>query len=304
MITDSYGRPIESLRVSVTQRCNLNCLYCHREGEYPNDHVEMTPEEIQKIVRIVSSFGVTKVKLTGGEPLLRNDITSIVHGIREINEIEEISMTTNGILLQKLAKHLKEDGLSRVNISLDTLNPKTFKTITGVDSLEHVILGIKEAVKAGLNPVKINMVPLQAINDSEIPNMMRFARENDLILQLIELHTSEEDEKYRRYRVAIDDIEASMEKEAVKIDVRSMHHRKVYTMSDGTKVEIVKPMHNTEFCRYCNRLRVTSDGRLKPCLFRTDNLVNFMEAMREGASEESLKNLFLLAVRQRRPYFA
>lgn len=170
MVVDPYGRPVTSIRVSVTQKCNLHCFYCHREGEDFNkyNHAEMTPEEIEEIISAVASFGIGKVKLTGGEPLMRSDILEIVERISSIHGVSEVSMTTNGTFLNDLAKPLKEAGLARVNVSLDALNPKIYEMITGVDPFEKVSSGIKRAVEANLKPVKVNTVLLKGINDNEV----------------------------------------------------------------------------------------------------------------------------------------
>jgi len=303
MLKDPYGRPLESIRISVTQRCNLNCFYCHREGEDPSQKKEMTPEEIQKIVAIASSFGLGKVKLTGGEPLLRKDILDIVSRIHETPGIKEISMTTNGIFLSEYAYSLKKAGLARVNVSLDTLRAERYKQITGVDALKSVISGITKARDAGLHPVKVNMVLLEGLNKNEVSEMIDFAKKNDVILQIIELEAPLENEFYKKHHASLDAVEQLLEEMAESITVRKMHHRKKYHLREGGEVEIVRPMHNTEFCRHCNRIRVTSDGKLKPCLFRNDNLVDILGPIRKGASEETLKKLFLEAVKQREPYF-
>lgn len=303
MIKDSYGRPVTSMRISITQRCNMRCFYCHQEGEGSGENIEMAPEEIQRIVKVVASFGVTKVKLTGGEPLLRSDILGIVRGIKSVPGISEVSMTTNGTLLSNLAKSLREAGLTRVNVSLDTLEPETYRFITGTNALERVVAGIKDALKAGLSPVKVNMVVLKGVNDDQIWNMIGFAEKNDVILQLIELESAIEDDLYWRYHLDLVQIEDELKRRAEKIRVRRMHHRRKYLLPGGVEVEVVRPMHNTEFCRHCNRIRITSNGRFKPCLFRSDNLVDFLGLMRNGASEEALRKLFVKAVKRRKPFF-
>jgi len=302
-LTDPYGRPMESMRVAVTQRCNLHCFYCHQEGELPHNNVEMTPEEVQRIVSVAASFGVENVKLTGGEPLVRNDISEIVRRIREVPRIKEVSMTTNGVLLKEHAECLKKSGLSRVNVSLDTLKPERFAQITGAAAMKAVLLGIEKAVEAGLHPLKVNMVLLKGVNEDEVSGMIDFVMQRGLILQIIELESPDESELYKEHHAELDVIESYLKENAESITVRRMHHRKKHRLRNGGEVEIVRPMHNTEFCRYCNRIRVTSDGRLKPCLFRNDNLVDILRPIREGASEETLKNLFLEAVKRREPYF-
>jgi cyclic pyranopterin phosphate synthase len=303
MIKDPYERSVASVRISITQRCNLRCFYCHQEGQGSGGHIEMAAEEIKIIAGVAASFGVTKVKLTGGEPLLRSDILEIVRGIKSVPGISEVSMTTNGTLLSNLAKSLREAGLTRVNVSLDTLEPETYRFITGTNALERVVLGIKDTLKAGLSPVKINMVVLKGVNDDQIWNMINFAKKNDAILQLIELESAVEDEFYRRYHSNLARIEKELKRKAERIRVRRMHHRRKYLLPGGVEVEVVRPMHNTEFCKYCNRIRVTSDGRFKPCLFRSDNLIDFLEPMRNGASDEALRELFVEAVKRRKPFF-
>jgi len=264
----------------------------------------MTPGEIQRIVKVAASFGINRVKLTGGEPLLRNDIVEIVQMIKETPGIREVSITTNGLFLPKYAQALRKAGLARVNVSLDTLKPERFTQITCVDALTEVVSGIKEAVRAGLSPVKINMVLLKGINEDEVMDMIRFARVNGLILQIIELESADEDEAYERHHVDLSKVEGYLKEAAEKVTVRQMHHRRKYRLPRGVEVEIVKPMHNTEFCQHCNRIRVTSDGKLKPCLFRSDNLVDFLGPLRKGATDETLKKLLLEAVERRKPYFA
>lgn len=303
MLIDPCGRPVESIRISVTQRCNLSCFYCHREGEDIKHGEEMTPEEIKRIVEVAASFSIKKVKLTGGEPLARKDIVEIVQKIWSTRGVEEISMTTNGVLLAKCAQRLKDAGLARVNVSLGTLNPEKFKQITCVDAFKKVIMGIQTAAKVGLKPVKVNMVLLRNINEDEVSDMIRFTAENGLILQIIELETPNETEAYKKYHVKLNDVKFFLEAMAEKVVIREMHHRRKYFLKGGGEVEVVNPMHNTEFCKYCNRIRVTSDGKLKPCLLRNDNLVDFVGPLRQGASNDTLKALFVEAVNKRKPFF-
>jgi cyclic pyranopterin phosphate synthase len=303
MLTDPYGRPIESIRISITQRCNLSCFYCHQEGEASKHGKEMTPEEIQRVVEIAASFSIKKVKLTGGEPLVRKDIFDIIHKIKSTQGIKEVSMTTNGILLSDNAEKLKNAGLTRVNISLDTLNVEKYKLITGLDAFKNVISGIRTVVKVGLCPVKINMVLLKDLNEDEVGDMIRFTNENGLILQIIELESPAETEAYMKYHAELENVEKYLKSVAEKVVVRRMHHRRKYFLHEGGEVEVVRPMHNIEFCQNCNRIRVTSDGKLKPCLFRNNNLVDFIGPLRNGASNEELKALFVKAAKRRAPFF-
>ncbi|MFX0096029.1 MAG: GTP 3',8-cyclase MoaA, partial [Candidatus Hodarchaeota archaeon] len=182
-LTDSYGREVNNLRISVTQRCNLNCFFCHKEGEVTAKQ-EMTAEEISEIAKVAGELGITKIKLTGGEALLRRDIIQIVSKISKY--VDEVSLTTNGYFLGEKARALHQAGLSRVNVSFHSNNPHTFMKITGRRGLHRVVNGITSALKYRLQPVKINMVVLKGLNNLEIPEMIKFAAKYNVILQLIE----------------------------------------------------------------------------------------------------------------------
>jgi len=304
MIKDPYGRPLDNLRVSVTQRCNLRCFYCHREGETQPTYTEMTPEEIERVTRIAASLEIGKVKLTGGEPLLREDIVEIVDRLSHTPRVREVAMTTNGIPLRSLAKPLKDAGLVRVNVSLGTLDSDVYRAIAGVDAVSQILEGIREAGRVGLSPIKVNMVVLKGLNENHLQGMIDFTRENGLILQIIEFESPDpEDKYYRKYHLDLAEIEKKLKEKAERVVVREMQERKKYFLRGGGEVEVVRPMHNTTFCGNCNRLRVTSDGKFKPCLFRQDNLVDFLTPMRNGATDGEIKALLLEAVKRRRPYF-
>jgi cyclic pyranopterin phosphate synthase len=251
----------------------------------------MDLEEIAEILRVAHKFGIRHVKFTGGEPLLRKDIPAI---IASVPDGMESSLTTNGTLLARLAADLKDAGLTRVNVSLDSLNPETYKRITGSDRLSAVLDGIAAALDAGLTPVKLNMVVLAGINDAEVEDFFAFVRgKRNLILQLIELmHFSGCTE-----HGDIAGLERDLAARSKTILTRRMHHRKKYCL-DGAEVEVVRPRHNTEFCAFCNRLRVTSDGKLKPCLLRADNHIDI-----RGKQGAELESLFLKAVSLREPFY-
>jgi len=304
VLIDSYGRPLLNLRIALTKSCNLRCSFCHAEGEDKNieNFVEMTAEEVVRIARIAANLGVSKIKLTGGEPLLRKDIVQIVKGIAALPGLEELSMTTNGTLLEPLAKELRTSGLKRVNINLPTLDGEVYCKLTG-GRLEDVLGGVKAAVEAGLNPVKLNMLVLRDVNDFHVLEMMDFARKIGAVLQLIELEPiNVSNEYYMAFHKPLDEYEEVFRQKAAKIETRKhMQNRRVYHMSD-LKVEVVHPIENTEFCMHCTRLRVTSDGKLKPCLMRNDNLVDILTPMRNGATDDELTKLFKLANEKRQPY--
>ena len=291
ILKDPYDRTVTNLRISLTSRCNLRCIYCHAEGEV-NPREEMSVEDLAELMQVGAKFGIKSIKFTGGEPLLRRGLLDIV---RSVPPGIESSMTTNGTLLAKLAAPLKEAGLARVNVSLDSLSPERYKSITGKDCLDDVLAGIDTAIEVGLTPVKLNMVLLEGINEDELDDFMAFVRgKRDLILQVIELMEFNE----CKFHADVDSVEQELDERATRIVTRRMHHRKKYCL-DGAEVEVVRPLHNTEFCAFCNRLRVTSDGKLKPCLLRSDNLVDI-----QGKHGKELEEAFREAVDRREPFFA
>ena len=300
---DKFERPIISLRITLTNRCNVNCLYCHHDGMVKSKD-EMTAEELYIICKVAKSLGVKKIRLSGGEPLLKNDIVETVEKINSLG-FKDISMTTNGILLEKYAKDLKDAGLNRVNVSLDTLNRETFEFITKKDYLEDAKKGILKAVEVGLYPVKINMVIMKDINEDEIEDMFEFCKEHDIVLQLIELIESEscDDDKFSAdYHYKLDDIEKELADIADEVHERKfMQGRKKYYINGG-EIEIVRPVDNSTFCANCSRLRITPDGKIKPCLLRNDNLVELISHVRNGESEEKLEEIFINGINNREPF--
>jgi cyclic pyranopterin phosphate synthase len=265
---------------------------------------EMTADELYTICKIAKKLGVKKIRLSGGEPLLKKDIVVIVEKIASLN-FKDISMTTNGILLEKYAQDLKDAGLDRVNVSLDTLDRKTFEFITKKDYLEDAKRGIIKAVEVGLYPVKINMVIMKDINQNEIDDMFEFCKEHDIVLQLIELIESEncDDDKFSAdYHYKLDDIESELADIADEVHERKfMQGRKKYYI-DGGEIEVVKPVDNASFCAKCSRLRITPDGKIKPCLLRNDNLVELISHVRNGESEEKLEEIFINGINNREPF--
>ncbi len=296
---DRFGRPLTGLRISVTEECNLNCFYCHHEGCQSSPR-EMTADEIGEVVELATGFWVKKVKLTGGEPLLRKDIVDVVAAVAKPG-IEEVSMTTNGTLLAGIAGELASAGLTRVNLSLDTLDEATYGKITGKHLLRDALEGIDAALEAELKPVKLNMVLLAGVNEREVERMIAYSSGRGIILQLIEL-LELGDGNFSAYHCGLDGVERGLEARAVAVRTRrSMQARKKYILPGG-EVEIVKPMHNSEFCMHCTRLRLTPDGFLKPCLMRNDNLVDLLSPIR-GEDLEGARKAFAEAIARREPYF-
>ena len=290
MMVDSFGRKVTGLRIALTPRCNLNCVYCHHEGEAkPNG--EISDEMVVSVAHAAAHLGIRSLKFTGGEPLLRRGLAGL---IEKMPQDLDISLTTNGIFLAEQVGPLAEAGLDRVNVSLDSLRPQIYRSITGgrEGDLEKVLAGIDAARAAALEPIKLNVVVLKE-NEAEIPDLIDFCREKGLILQLIELL----DLRHQGISGDIDAIERHLAARADRVRVREMHRRKKYFL-DGAEVEVVRPMDNTEFCANCTRLRVTSDGKIKPCLLRSDNLVEI------GTCEcEKIMELLQEANKRREPYF-
>jgi cyclic pyranopterin phosphate synthase len=304
-LEDNFGRPLLNLRISVTQRCNYNCTYCHKEGEVECANVseeKMTLEEIVRIAKVAVELGIARIKLTGGEPLMRRDICQIVEGISAIPGLKDLSLTTNGMLLKDTAQSLHACGLNRINVSLASLNPETYSKLTGGD-LDKALAGVKAAVEAGFNPVKLNMVVLEGVNVCDVPEMIDYASKMGVILQLIELDPiNVSDTYYSQHHRGLEDQEKMLRQKAVEIEQRRfMHNRLIYHLPNAT-VEVVHPIENTDFCMHCTRLRVTSDGKLKPCLMRNDNLTDILTPMRQEATNEELKQLFMQANQLREPF--
>jgi len=263
---------------------------------------EMTIDEIVRIVRIGVKLGISKVKLTGGEPLMREGIVEIVKRIAAVRGLTDLSMTTNGARLASLAEELHANGLQRINITLPTVREELYRKLTG-GSVEPVLDGVKAAVKAGFCPVKLNMLVLKDMNDRAVPEMIELAGETGTILQLIELEPVNISEVYySRHHRSLEEYEDALKERAIRVETRQyMQNRRIYHLPNAT-IEVIRPVENADFCMHCTRLRVTSDGKLKPCLMVKDNLVDVLTPLRNGANDEELMALFGLANQKRQPY--
>jgi cyclic pyranopterin phosphate synthase len=298
MLVDAYGRGVTDLRVSVTKRCNFSCIYCHDEGLGPvaPPHTphgeEMTPVEVERLVRVAREFDIHSVKFTGGEPLVRPDLEEIV--ARTVRHVEDVSLTTNGSMLAARAEGLRNAGLKRVNVSVDSLDPTAFHEIRG-GSLAPVLAGVDAALRVGLKPVKLNLVVFRPTL-RHIPDLIAFAsRTEGLRVQLIEFMPELVGPK--DWSVDIDSVKRWLESRADKVLVREMHHRRIYLFK-GAEVEVVDPVRNPEFCMNCHRIRVTHKGELKGCLNRNDDLVPT-----RGLDDAELRAAFRSVVATRVPYY-
>jgi cyclic pyranopterin phosphate synthase len=305
---DSFGREVNELRISLTQRCNLACVFCHMEGQPPSP-LELTPEEFERTVRAAVRLGIRRVKLTGGEPTLRSDVVEIVHRISPL--LEEVSMTTNGLRLDQLARPLRDAGLARVNISLPSALPETYHRLTGAPSLPQALRGIRAAREAGLSPLKLNVVVLAGITeeDREHTALRAVAEEVGAALQFIEFEPVRgrvDMETYQALHAELVGLDREASRQALHTEVSRLHNRPRYTVPTGKGplvLEIVRPINNPDFCAACHRVRLTSFGALKGCLMTNHGLVDLLPALRSGATPEELEPYFSQVIARRRPFF-
>ncbi|MBS3812777.1 GTP 3',8-cyclase MoaA [Candidatus Bipolaricaulota bacterium] len=272
---DSYGREINYMRLSITDRCNFRCQYCMpEEGVRKIPHEEIISfENIVKLVRAGSNLGIEKIRLTGGEPLTRTGVPSLVRMIHDVDGIDEISMTTNGARLSDLAPDLARSGLDRVNVSLDAVDPGVFSKITRLGNIEDVVEGIREAKRAGLSPVKLNAVIVRGLNESEILPLIDFAVDNRLTLRFIELMPMGEAAGDSLEGVPIDGVMETVKRQWTLSPFdgpKGNGPATYYRVKDGERegtIGFIFPM-SKRFCRGCNRIRMTSRGTIRPCLAR------------------------------------
>ncbi len=302
MLTDRFRRPINYLRVSVTDRCNLRCRYCV-DGYFPFiPHNEiLSYEEIIRFVTICAGLGIRKVRLTGGEPLLRKGVEYLIRSITSIDGIEDVSLTTNGVLLEEKVETLKDAGLKRVNVSLDTLRRERFRYITGFDEIDRVIRGIEKALTTGLKPVKINTVIMRGINDDEIFDFVNLARNLDVEVRFIEFMPFGEKGFWDEKRVVSSESLKKRIEEFFEIERDSSSEKGpavVYRITGGKgKIGFISPL-STHICSECNRIRLTSEGKIKPCLF-SDVEYDLKGLMRRGSSDREIEELVIKAVREK-----
>ena len=294
---DSFGRSINYLRISVTDRCNLRCLYCMPpEGVPQMPHSEiLSYEEIRTVVRAAAELGINRIRLTGGEPLVRAELPKLIKMLSQMQGIKELSLTTNGTVLKKYALELKQAGLSRVNVSLDTLKPDKFQYITRLGELKTVLEGIEAAKKAGFKPVKINTVIMRGINDDEILDFAKMTYEDGWHVRFIELMP------FKGVAEFVPSIELRQHISLLgKLELCALitgNGPATYYRLAGARgtIGFITPLTETSFCSRCNRMRLTSDGRLRPCLLGEDE-IDLKMPLRNNASMEELKRLILKAV--------
>jgi len=298
---DNFGREINYLRISITDRCNFRCKYCMPErGISPKPHEDILSfEEIIQFVKAVAPLGISKIRVTGGEPLVRKGVIKFIEKLKTINGIEDISMTTNAYHLSTLAQNLKKAGLDRVNISLDSLRPHRFKEITRGGELSKVIQGIESAIKAGLTPVKINCVAIKGFNDDEIMDFVNLTQEHPLHVRFIELMPLGEKNWGKDRYISAKDIKTLIKKELIPIALPTgAGPATYYKIPDSLgNIGFITPISH-HFCSACNRLRLTADGKLKPCL-ESDEEIDIKFALRQNKKQEELQKAFIQALKQK-----
>jgi GTP 3',8-cyclase len=296
VLTDRYERAITDLRVSITDRCNYRCVYC-RTGNEGAQYSELPMADYLRMVRVFVGLGIDKVRLTGGEPLLRKGLVELVRELSRLRTVRtgeplDLALTTNGHLLEDLAEPLKDAGLSRITVSMDAVDPATFARITRVPgSFERVLAGIRAAQRAGLNPVKVNCVLLRGFNDDQIVEFAKFAREEGVIVRFIEFMPLEEDrlwtpESVVPIREVVDQLKSY--RPVVRLAPNNASETAVrYTFDDGIgEIGIIAPVSQA-FCGQCSRLRLTSDGKIRTCLFSQFDH-DLYGVMKRGGSDADL----------------
>ena len=299
MLKDRFLRTIDYIRISITDRCNLRCVYC-----MPNDGVSSIPhdnilryEEIVSFLRIAVDAGVKKIRITGGEPLVRKNVPRLIRMIKTIVGIKDLSMTTNAVLLEEYAEHLADAGLTRINISLDSLVPEKYRTITRGGSIASVFRGIKAAEYAGFRPIKINMVPIKGLNDDEIHEFARLTMRYPYQVRFIEYMPFGLKEMWRPERfLSAGQIQSIVEEVGPLVPARVKKSGPArYLKLKGAEgvIGFISPLSN-HFCHECNRLRLTADGKLRPCLF-SETEIDLNPALRIGNADE-VRRLIELSV--------
>ena len=296
-LQDQYHRTIDYLRISITDHCNLNCHYCvpfDGRPKLPMSDI-LTYEEMFKIARAAVANGVTKIRVTGGEPLMRKNMIEFCRKLSSLPEVTDLAVTTNGVLLASMAADLKAAGVNRVNVSLDTLNAERYAQITGKDKLDQVLKGIEAAVQTGMAPIKINMVPMRGINDDEIADMARWTLTKPYDIRFIELMPTSgwAQNQHSRLFISIDEVREAV---AALGRLEPIPHIKTrgpavyarFVESKGRIGFIAALSHH--FCKTCNRLRLTADGKLRACLFAEEE-VDIITPLRNGATMESLRQI-------------
>lgn len=301
-LTDPFGRRISYLRLSVTDRCDFRCFYCLPKGfkDFTQPDTWLTPPEIERVVRAFSDLGVSRVRLTGGEPLVRKDCLDIAERIGALPGVEDLSLSTNASQLAKHARRLNNAGVSRINVSLDSLNPEKFRVITGAE-LEPVLAGLDAAKEAGLSPIKINMVVMKGVNDDEIGDIVDYCLEKDFTLRFIEtMPIGDTGRSASDHYKDLQEVKAELaQRYTLEPAVMNGGGPATYVRVADTNLRIgfITPI-SQHFCESCNRVRLSVEGTLYLCLGQHDK-VELRPLLRNGCSDEELQTAILDAIRRK-----
>ena len=299
-LVDKYNRQLNYLRLSITDRCNLRCVYCAPGGMVPKlSHEDILRyEEILRIIKIGVRLGIKKVRLTGGEPLVRNGVYDFMAELVKVDGLSDVSLTTNGVLLKENISKIEAAGIRRINISLDTLNREKFRLISGYDHFDKVWDGIEKAYSMGFNPIKLNVVALKGYNDDEFLDLARLSFSYPFHIRFIEYMPIGNPQMKDRDYILADDIHSHLSAlgKLEPIQKHLLDGPAERFRFEGAKGEIgfIRPM-SRHFCRACNRLRLTANGQLRPCLL-SDKQVDMKACLRSGCSDRELINIFIKAV--------
>ncbi len=298
-------KDIFHLRVSVTPRCNYNCVVCDHEG-MPGSPAEMPLEDLIHLINLfVEELHISRIKLTGGEPLCSPDIVPLIRAIKKNPAVADLSLTTNGSLLVDKAPALKEAGLDRLNVSIWSLDPATYKKITNSDTLHQVLLGLDVIHKLGFKEVKLNYTILRNYNLKDFNQVLALARKYGYTLQIIELHKVEginPSIQYKHEHVPTTEVEKLFEPLIDTTNHReTMQNRRVYSLKGGGRIETV--VSGPDACAHCTKVRLTADGQIKPCLMRNDENVDLLTMLRKGASDGEIKAVIRQVAQTWKPYY-
>ncbi|MFO0978811.1 MAG: GTP 3',8-cyclase MoaA [Planctomycetaceae bacterium] len=316
-LVDAFGRVHNSLRISVTDRCNIRCFYCMPAGEVeflPKEHL-LTFEEIERLVRIGVTLGIDRIRLTGGEPLVRRDLSILVYKLSQVEGIKDIGLTTNGVLLADQAQSLWDAGLRRLNVSLDALDPEVFRKVTRRDGYEKVLEGIEAARKAGFSPIKLNAVSVRGLTEDQIVPFGQLARDTDTVIRFIEFMPLDADSQWQRDKVlfaheiierltaafgplvpvdqAADSSSSALPSAGSELLPQQSHSpSQDFVFADGRgRIGFIASV-SRPFCQSCNRFRVTAEGKLRNCLFSLEE-TDVKSLLRSGAEDEAIAQAML-----------
>ncbi|MCX8184582.1 MAG: GTP 3',8-cyclase MoaA [Sulfolobales archaeon] len=297
MLRDRFGRPATHIRLSVTNRCNYSCIYCHREGLDRVDE-ELSPEDWDFLVGVAVKLGLKFYKITGGEPLLYGGIVEVVNSVRRHGGIP--SITTNGYLLEEFAESLARAGIDHINVSIHSLKRDIYAALTGLDSLDRVLAGVEKALKWGIK-LKINYLVLKP-NVDEVSDILHFASSYSADINLIELiPLGVSRELYEKLHVNLDSVVQYLETVSVRKDMESFQNRTVYILPSGSRVYVIKGYGNPLMCAACSRIRIGPNGRMKLCLY--GNFYQDLRPLIEARKEAELTKAIASAIEMREPYF-